>query len=599
MENEIIQKNRSSSIEDFRHLICQNIMGSEDIFVREEELLIDQLRGEGSKESKRVLKLLSFDILDTEAEEQFDRITTITASIFNVPICLISLIDTTRQWFKSKNGLDLASTCRDISFCQYAIKHNDVFVVLDATTNDQFKDNPLVTGFPHIAFYAGAPLRTNDGFVLGTLCIIGKNPRNEFSDQDRETLKNLAVLVVEEMEIRKRNEEIRIDREKAMYAEKLKSAFMANMSYEIRNPLTSIIGVIDVLLMEEKVSGDNRDDIKMLKSSCESLHQLLSDILNLSKIESNELMLEPSCFCIEKLITETEKLFQPVAKLKGINLSSCINDPDHIMGRNELFGDYLRIKQVIWNLMGNAVKFTSKGTISIECNIFNSVTAEDAVEVLIKVKDSGIGITADQQKLLFKPFSQADVSTTRKFGGSGLGLSIVMKLVCLMNGAIGVESEEGKGATFWFQIPLGFKLSSKKRNSVGPHLLHFHRQLRVIVAEDNPGIQKMVRRIFSKLGHYVSIFENGRLALSELMSGNEYDIFFCDKQMPEMDGVTTIKLWKQYVHDNGVNSSMSVYFFTADSVNLSESLISSLGVQGVLEKPLTMKKLVDILNNVD
>lgn len=564
---------------------------SKIVFEREKQIKELAVGGD-IEETKRLLKLLAYDILDTDAEEQFDRITKITSHIFNVPICLISLIDSSRQWFKSKIGLDADCTSRDISFCQYAIKNDDVFVVLDTFKDDLFKNNPLVTGGPKIRFYAGAPLRTSDNYKLGTLCVIDTKPRNEFTEQQKDHLRDMSKFVVEEMELRKRNHELEVAKEQAQAAERAKSSFLAHMSHEIRTPLTSIIGVIDLLLLDESMRKEQKEDVEMLKGSCKVLHHLLSDILDLSKIDANRVKLEMIEFSLPKLLNDVTNLFFPSVRKKHIDLKCDILDPLHFLNNFNVVSDPMRLKQVLWNLVGNAIKFTAEGCVKIECEVTKCEDVPDKrIWATIRIIDSGIGITEEQRLRLFQPFHQADDSTTRKYGGTGLGLSIVQKLVKLMGGDINVESKFNQGSTFWFKIPIQYQLASKRLSHVSsvtppPQFKKFKRQLRILLAEDNLTVQKVMLKMVKRLGHTMTMHFSGKSALEAAKTGH-FDLFICDLHMPEMDGLETVTRLREL---DGPVRNLPVFMFTADFLQRSDEKLDGLEISGIIEKPISISK---------
>jgi signal transduction histidine kinase/ActR/RegA family two-component response regulator len=536
------------------------------------------------KEDERIAALKSYDILDTLPEMDFDDFTKVASHICGTPIALISLVDESRQWFKSKFGLDAPETPRDIAFCSHAILQDKVFVVPDSFKDERFHDNPLATGAPDVRFYAGAPLNTPSGHKIGTLCVIDNQPRNIDKGQI-EALEALARQVVNQLELRiaKKNTERVLE---------TKSSFFANMSDEIRTPLNGVIGFTG-LLLDEKLSKVASEHVQHIKECGESLMMVINDILDISKIEAGKLVIEKLPMNLEKTIETSMFVFSTVVSQKKISLDYSISEstPKFISG------DSLRIRQVLLNLIGNAVKFTEKGAITID------VTSEGDVDgpefnLLFKIKDTGVGIPQEAIHKLFKSFEQVDSSITRKYGGTGLGLSICAKLIPLMGGDIWVESEENKGSIFYFT------LNSKKENTAKdaenyniPRVKHTEGNqgdvIKILVAEDNKLNQTLVRKVLAKIGcNSVDIVENGREAI-EATQNNDYDLLLMDVQMPEMGGYEATKIIKSNLKQKIKIVGLSANVFDEDKIKAKEA-----GMDDYLEKPINIRKISEVIESM-
>ena len=446
-------------------------------------------------EKQRLEALYDYDILDTEAEKVFDDLTQLASEICGTPIALISLIDPDRQWFKSAVGLDASETSRDIAFCSHAILQREIFEIHDATQDDRFFDNPLVTGDPNIRFYAGAPLVTPDGYALGTLCAISDQPKT-LAEQQRNALEILSREVVSQLELRKKVRQLE-------EASQHKTDFLSNMSHEVRNPINGILGTL-LLLQDTQLSHSQANLVNLAIKSSESLLAIVNDVLDLSKIEAGKIELESTEFDLLDLTGDIAASHAIKADEKNIELIC----PSHYLDRSRVFGDPLRIRQVLNNLVGNAIKFTDKGQIRV--SVFPEQLNGDQVCMRFEVSDSGVGLTEEQITKLFNRYAQAESSTSRKHGGTGLGLVISKQLVEAMGGEIGVESTLGKGSTFWFTIPMQY--SSLLHTSLGPPA----RNLKVLVLHANACYRQLLSEAMNAWNIANKVVERPEDAMLEL-----------------------------------------------------------------------------------
>lgn len=402
------------------------------------------LKNGGQLEAARLEALKSMDILDTPSEEAFDRITRMASELFETPIALISLVDATRQWFKSKVGLDHPpETPREVAFCHHTIQTDNVMVVPDARVDSRFIDNPLVTGTPDIRFYAGAPLRLSSGFKLGSMCIIDTVPRTLTLVEERR-LATLAQIVVDEMELRVKTNELHTAWTKAQSAAQAKSDFLANMSHELRSPLTSIIGFAGLLNASGAVADRERHFAQRIQAASENLLVLVNDVLDFSKLESGQVHIETQNVELPGFLDGVLAQFQERAKSKGLRLQLSLEPSAPAITRL----DPHAVRQILVNLLSNAIKFTEEGGVTL-------VAAGSGMAGLsLSVRDTGAGISPDSLKHIFERFVQADSSISRKFGGTGLGLAISRQLAELMGGKLAVTSILGEGSVFTLTLPL-------------------------------------------------------------------------------------------------------------------------------------------------
>lgn len=394
----------------------------------------------GNEES-RLQKLLSYDILDTPPEEPFERITRIVAETMGTPIAAVSLIDRDRQWMKSRRGLDAAETPRDLAFCAHAILSDHVLVIEDATQDLRFSDNPLVTGAPAVRFYAGAPLRTPDGFNLGTLCVIDRRPRT-LTSSHRQLLEDLARLTIDEMELRIALQTAMKERAEQTKLMMVKDEFLSVVTHELRTPLTSIRGALGMLnagvlgVFPEKAT----QAVTIAHRNAIILSQLVDDILDMQKLQAGKLAFSFEPVETGPLLTETCEDLSGFATDRRVAIETAIEASPVITC------DPRRLRQALGNLLSNAIKFSPAGA-TVRAQLTRT---RDTVRY--SISDSGSGIPDDFRPLIFQKFTQAQGTSRPK--GTGLGLAITKAIVDALEGTIDFESTPDKGTTFRVDLPI-------------------------------------------------------------------------------------------------------------------------------------------------
>lgn len=377
-------------------------------------------------------------------------------------------------------------------------------------------------------------------------------------------------------------------KEEAEDANQLKSEFLANMSHEIRTPMNAVIGMTD-LTLDTGPTEEQRDYLNIVKNSARALLELLNDILDLSKIEADRVDLEILDFDLRATVESLADTLAARAFTKGLELACMI----HHRVPSLLRSDPGRLRQILMNLVGNAIKFTEKGEVVIRVELQNET--DDQVTLLFSIKDTGIGIPEDKQPKIFDSFTQADGSTTRKYGGTGLGLSICKRLVELMGGQIGMESEPGKGSRFWFTLTFEKQKETESFSFQTPVDI---RGMRMLVVDDNKTNQLILLRMLESFGCSVEAVDSGQGALQVLKeaAGQKkfFDLILVDMQMPEMDGEQTLKAIK----DDPEIRELVVIVLTSAGVRGDAARLEALGCAGYLTKPIKQSQLYDAIITV-
>lgn len=572
-----------------------------------------------AEDAERISKLKKYQVLNNNEEPAFARLTELAKLFFNMPVVAITFMDEETQYLKSVHGLDgICTTSRKVAICNYTVLSDEVLVLPDLTEDSRFRQNPLVTEAPYLRFYAGAPIIMHeDGktYRLGSLCLMDMQAHHDFTDKDADILAQFAAMAADALQLQDQQRH-------AKHANEMKSEFLANMSHEIRTPMNGIIGMVE-MLAETKLSAEQQEYVDNIKVSNEHLLAIINGILDLSKVESGKMTIDSIPMNISSLCNEVVSLFAVKARQRGLTL-----DYHYTEALSPYIkGDPVRIKQIMVNLVNNAIKFTREGgRVTIDVKHMENNSCEDKygnhksicshelqveqashyntddsgsvnhqdMTLCIEVTDTGVGIKPESLEAIFDAYDQANKSTHRLYGGTGLGLSVCKSLVELMGGYIEVDSAVGIGTTFTVLLPLppideAHYESWQDSNDFGmtepSHELIGH----ILLVEDDSVNAMIAKKALNNSGHTVTHVTDGQQAIEVFaLNPEQYDVILMDHHMPIMDGVqATIKLHELY----DPQALPPIIALTANAMDGERKKYLDVGMQDYCTKPFKQEQL--------
>lgn len=476
------------------------------------------------------------------------------------------------------------------SFYQYLIEkihHQDCLyssnIDQSALLAPEVKDQLEQLGL-HSFIYC--PMADNEGLrnLLGF-----ENVEDTLLSQEDEVPLFLTIrdIYVNAINRKKYEEQLKQALEKAKNSDRLKTAFLANMSHEVRTPLNSILGFVDLILIDPNCTEDMQRNLNYVKESGKSLLFLINEILDLSKIEVGEIKIEPVPTSLYALLHNMEARMQILLGEKKAQIEIKNNISSEI--KDYIICDPNRLQQILTNLFTNAIKFTEKGIIEYGATVKSNEWIE------FYVKDTGIGIPKDKLDLIFNPFEQGDLTYGKKYGGTGLGLTITKRLLELMGGAIWVDSHPGGGSTFYFQIPYVTtqSLNSQPKNNIPNSIIH-KKDYQILIVEDDPINQMLLKEYLIKFGYHTFLAEDGEKTLSYYRRTSDIDLILMDIRLPDQSGLQLIQQIRQWEKENQL-PNIPIIIISANALKEDIEKAEALGCYDYLTKPFAIQELLKII----
>ncbi|MCH9670607.1 MAG: response regulator [Gammaproteobacteria bacterium] len=524
-------------------------------------------------ESARLDALRRLEILDTPPEPVFDRVTQMAATLFSVPMACITLVDKDRFFFKSMHGSDIRQMPREPGFCHNTITQPGVTVIADTLVDPIARRHSLVCAAPHVRFYAGAPVRTQDGHALGTLCVLDDTPRS-FTEQDEQLLAELAGFVMFQLDSRKRRADEEVNSEKARRANKLESLGMltGGIAHDFNNFLMGIVGNASLALEQVGDDAIAKETIGNIIEAAERASDLTGQLLAYAGQRTPK-----------KEPVNLGAMVDGVARLVSHALRRDM-DLQIIRPAEDLIvmADPTQLQQVIVNLTINASESYAEKSGSITLEVSRS---QDDEKALLTIRDSGCGMSPETQMALFDPFFST------KFPGRGLGMAIVHRIIELHAGAIEVDSVVGEGTTMRIALPL-LAQPAPARQVVSPLRAIQPGAGHLLIIDDQRDVRHFVERAALALGYTVDVANDGEAALNDLAQRTRPDIILIDASMPVMSGEETLRR----IHAR--HPKLAAIVMSGHDLPEVTKRFADLEVKAFLQKPFRLDELSAALKKV-
>ncbi len=411
-------------------------------------------------EDVRVAALLEYGILDTPEDAAFNDLARIAAALCGSPVAMVNLVARDRQFMKAAYGFARRDVPRELSLCTHAIVDpGQVLAIPDLTADARFERHPIVAGAPHMRFYAGAPIVTEDGHAIGTVCVLDDAPRPDLSDDHAEALRAIARQAMALIELRRDRATIRMAKDRLEEANarledvsRRKTEIVSDVSHEFRTPLTTILGYAELIRDEDLDPAEVRGFAGDIMRDVQRLTRMMENFLDLERLEARATAFRPATIDLRTILQDEVERWEVDEAADNHEFSTSVKD-----GLPLVRADADRVAQVVRNFLANAVKYSPDGgPVDVRAD-----TTPDARFVRVSVADHGIGIAAGGQARIFERFARTAEAIGRGIRGTGLGLAICRQIVDLHGGAIGVESDLGQGSTFWFTVPVAPTVPAK------------------------------------------------------------------------------------------------------------------------------------------